>query len=72
MMARMAKRFRYGTQRERIHCVLDVGTWFAMGAFIFSVVAHYADAYVPADLSGNAPALVGGLLTAVGAILKSA
>jgi hypothetical protein len=42
-----------------------------MGAFVCSVLAFYVDPYVSTNLSGTAPALAGGLVAAIVAMIKS-
>lgn len=61
-----------GTRRERVDSVLAIAAWFCMGAFVCSALAFYADPYLSANLSGTAPALIGGLVAAVIAMIKSA
>jgi hypothetical protein len=72
ILFQMAPALAHGTRKERVECSLAIAAWFCMGAFISSVVAFYADSFLSADLSGSAPAIVGGALTAVFASIKSA
>ena len=66
----MAPKFFNGTTKERVNCLLAISAWFCMGAYLSSVLTFYADAYFAADLSGQTPAIVGGLVAAVFAAAK--
>ena len=68
----MAPRLVHGSRRQRVDCLVAIGAWFCMGAYLSSVFAFYADPYIAADLSGQTPALLGGLVAAIFAAMKIA
>jgi hypothetical protein len=62
-----------GTARQRIVAAVTVASWFAMGAFVTSVVTYYIDPYVSANLTAhsNTTAVVGGVCASIIACIKS-
>ena len=54
-----------------IRTVLNAAVTFAAGAFVTSTFMFYADPWFAADLSGNAPAILGGAVTSIMAIIRA-
>ena len=66
MIVRTVAQLKNGSPKERLRCLFDMAAWFAMGAFLVSVLGYYVDPFIPADLSGNGPAVIGGIIAMVG------
>jgi hypothetical protein len=60
-----------GTVPGRITAAMTIVMWFAVGAFISSTIGYYVDPHVSVDLSGQAPGLIGGTVTAVIAFIAT-
>jgi len=53
-----------GPSSERMQAAITLASWFAMGAFISSVLAYYAPLLTPTDTSQTIASVAGGVVAA--------
>lgn len=68
----LAPHLTNGSRRQRIDAAFALAKWFCAASFVSSVVLHYTDQLVSADLSGPLYAALGGLAVAVVVAFKAA